>query len=128
MIKNFINKSTNRNGCSAKKYIRFDYELLNQISFVIRPDESFSSWVKDACRLKLSGMKLSQVALQTDKNAQSVKSGSERIEDLILDLSQKGMFNQQIADELSRLGVKQKNGKKWTRGTVGAVIKSLTSN
>lgn len=53
--------SGNINKKSAKKYIRFPHELLDEIDASVEvekmdnPNANFSAWVIDACEVKLKG-------------------------------------------------------------------------
>lgn len=50
MNKILIKINSNTNAKSAKKNIRFEHELIDEINDVKYENQSFSSWVKQACR------------------------------------------------------------------------------
>ncbi|WP_152613879.1 YlcI/YnfO family protein [Vibrio renipiscarius] len=53
MKKIIIKINANTNAISAKKNIRFEHELIDEINDIKSKNQSFSSWVKQACREKL---------------------------------------------------------------------------
>ncbi|MFV0448506.1 MAG: DUF3950 domain-containing protein [Vibrio sp.] len=117
-------KQVNRNRCSIKKYIRFERELLNAIDNHRLGTESFSAWVKSACRNRLN---VDRLIAAEDSNSQITHAENKKSKEvLIVQMHEKGMFNQQIAKRLNEQGVEPLNGaKKWTRASVSKVIKEV---
>lgn len=115
--------SQNCNRYSIKKYIRFERELLDAINDSRSDTESFSAWVKGACRDKLNcGEPIcSEPHAELTINTDLTMSDSA----LVIQMHEEGLFNQQIADALNERGIKPQSGtKKWTRAGVSKILKA----
>jgi len=124
MSKSTKSRSQNRNRYSIKKYIRFEHELLNAINNSRSDTESFSAWVKGACREKLNRDEpiCSEQYAELTVNTELTMSDST----LVIQMHEKGLFNQQIADALNEKGIEPQSGvKKWTRAGVSKILKAL---
>lgn len=116
MQKNQHSKNTNR--CSQKKYIRFEHELLTEIEASMCEGESFSAWVKSACKDKL------EQAKATNANLVNSASNVNKAKEWITTLAQQGWYHQQIADFLNEQQLLTDDGKRWTRLGVKRFIDS----
>lgn len=112
------NKNNNRR--SIKKYIRFERDLLSAIDEVRSDEESFSAWVKRACWLATSQ---AQPSDQENLDEAMIPLTSDLHSKLIEEMSQRGLFNQQIADELNLREIKPPKGRRWTRVLVREWLK-----
>ncbi len=124
MSKSTKRRSENRNRCSVKKYIRFEYELLNAVNSNRSETESFSAWVKCACRDKLS-LDITHGREQDEAVTTNIELHKLDIA-IVFEMHEKGLFNQQIADALNEKGIEPQNGaKQWTRVGVSKILKAL---
>ncbi len=114
--------SQNCNRCSVKKYIRFEHELLEQIEMTKSKGESFSAWVKAACRAKIADKQLTP---QTEHAQIQDDWMPDNTIALIIQMNQTGLFNQQIADALNQQGITSLKGKRWTRAAVSEVLNRI---
>jgi hypothetical protein len=114
--------SQNCNRCSVKKYIRFEHELLADIEMTKSKGESFSAWVKAACRAKIADKQLTPLTVQARIRDDWMPDHTIA---LIIQMSQTGLFNQQIAEALNQQGITSPKGKRWTRAAVSEVLNRI---
>ncbi|MGF1719075.1 recombinase family protein [Vibrio kyushuensis] len=118
-----LNSNTNRN--SSKKNIRFEHEIIEQIERLKGDRESFSRWVKQACMLRIQYETIEGRSVRTpslDPVRTSITSRDD-IVSTVRELSEKGLFHQQIADTLNERGIGSPNGKPWNRRMVSVLLK-----
>ena len=128
MKKIIIKINANTNAISAKKNIRFEHELIDEINEIKSKNQSFSSWVKQACREKL---RRDERLCAHDR---SQPDRFVRTDDVyeVLDikfvarkLADQGLFLQQIADTFnSNQHYKMAGKRKWTRQSIRVLLKS----
>ncbi|OBU22221.1 hypothetical protein BTN98_12545 [Photobacterium aquimaris] len=122
--------NTNTNLKTQKKNIRFEHELLFEIESVKAKKQSFSSWVKQACRNQIN---------QRYNSVESVRTLDDNVEDLVrtdvdatldneaqalaLYWLSRGLFHQQISNKLNQLEMKTTSGHAWTRVAVRSLCK-----
>lgn len=127
MNKILIKINSNTNAKSAKKNIRFEHELIDEINDVKYENQSFSSWVKQACREKIRRDE-TLCAQEKNRHAPVVRTKAintnQDIKTVAQKLASQGAFLQQIADKLNSCEqYKMASKKKWTRQSVRELLK-----
>jgi len=117
-------KKANENNQSVRKDMRIEKELLSMIDSV-RGDVPFSAWVKRAAIMRLENEGHTVQVHKSPKlpEAKKKSSNKEALKERALKLQSEGYTHQQITDIFNNEGLTSLTGKKWTRGSVGNLLR-----